>query len=220
MGHSQNKLVDYIKIISENKKLTKETGINKLSESEKKRLNELFNSVFILGIEASKKEQSKTSVPSKGIKKEKSNLVKKARLSFAYKSKVVSDDGDILKLVNGAVVEITYGFLGYVGYGKKAVLYKDSHQWKIWVEGKKLYRCDLLKQPNFGRSYSVEQLTVTEVKGNGAILVMDNGEMYEVSDIYSYSTSLWGFNEVLLLDGYELINLDTGDEIIEVTKIR
>ena len=53
-----------------------------------------------------------------------------------YITKIDEDKGDVLKLANGAVVEITRGFLGFVGFRKDAVLYKEGRGWKIWVEGR------------------------------------------------------------------------------------
>ena len=126
-----------------------------------------------------------------------------------------------MKLDNGAIVEISFGYLGHLGYRKDAVLYKTGHQWKIWIEGKKSYKCDLLKAPSYGSVYSIEELTITEIKGDGTILIMSDGSVYEVGSLYTINTSLWiGFNDALLLDGSELLNLDEGDEIIEVTRIK
>jgi hypothetical protein len=43
--------------------------------------------------------------------------------TIAYRTKVDSDHDDILKLENGAIVEITSGYIGYIGYRKTAILF-------------------------------------------------------------------------------------------------
>ena len=64
-------------------------------------------------------------------------------------TKIDEDSNDILKLENDAIVEISYGYLGYVGYRKDALLFKDRRQWKLWIEGKKVFKVDLLRSPSF-----------------------------------------------------------------------
>lgn len=220
--YPQEKSFDFIAEISKNQELSKEIGLKKLSNAEKAKLNELLNNIFFFGMETAKKEFSDTSNLSGSNKKaDNKKITKSQTTNIAYKTKIDSDDGDVLKLDNGAIVEISSGYLGHVGYRKNAVLYKSGRQWKIWIEGKKSFRCDLLKSPSYGSSYSIEELTITEVKGDGTILVMSNGSISEVGSLYTINTSLWiGFIDALLINDCELLNLDEGDEIIEVTKIR
>ena len=53
---------------------------------------------------------------------------------------------------------------------------------------------------------------VAEVKGDGAILIMTDDTIYEVNSIYTITTSMWlGYNDALVIDDYELINLDEAD---------
>ena len=220
--YSQEKSFDFIAEILQNQKLSEDIGLNKLSDAERIKLNKLLNNVYLYGVEIGKKKLTgATNTPKSDKSMSNENMQKAHYSNIGYKTKIDNDDGDVLKLDNGAMVEISFGYLGYVGYRKNAVLYKIGQQWKIWIEGKKLYRCDLLKSPSYGSSCSVEELTINEVKGDGTVLIMSNGSMYEVDSLYTINTSLWlGFNDALLLDGSELINLDEGDEIIEVTKIR
>ena len=61
---------------------------------------------------------------------------------------------------------------------------------------------------------------IAEVLGDGKILRMGDGSLYEVDDIHLLDTALWlGGSDALLLDGYQLINLDEGDEIVDVSPI-
>jgi len=108
-----------------------------------------------------------------------------------------------------------------VGFRKIAILYKNGRNRNIWIEGKRAYKCNLLKFPEYGIKSYGEKLFLQEVKGDGKILVMNNGSIYEVNDIYTINTSLWlGMTEVLIIDDYELVNLEEGEEIIEVTRIK
>ncbi len=55
-----------------------------------------------------------------------------------YITKVDEDKDDVLLLTNGGIVKITLEFLGFVGFRKDAVLFKDGSRWKIWIEAKKV----------------------------------------------------------------------------------
>ena len=55
-------------------------------------------------------------------------------------TKVESGDDDIVRLANGAVVEVTSGYLGYAGYRKDAVLLLTGSRCRLWIQGKRSYR--------------------------------------------------------------------------------
>ena len=220
--YAQNKKekIDIVAEISKNPELVKKIGLYKLYEKEKKSLNELLNNILDIGLNASKSNES-INKDSQYKSKAKSRKSVKRNSNVAYKSKIDSDNNDVLKLDNGAIVEITSGYLGYIGYRKNAVIYKIGNKWKIWIEGKRSFRCNVYKMPDYGIKYTVEELKILEVKGDGKILMMSDGSIYEVNDLFTINTALWlGFSEALLIDDYELINLDEGGEIIEVIKIK
>lgn len=111
-------------------------------------------------------------------------------------TKIDEDNGDILKLENDAIVEISYGYLGYVGYRKDALLFKDGGQWKLWIEGKKVYKVDLLRSPSSCRSPSTHQI---EAAANDEVFII-NGEKFEAQ------TYCLGWSEgenVIFIDGSE-----------------
>jgi hypothetical protein len=138
--------------------------------------------------------------------------------TIAYQAKIDSDSGDIIKLDNGAVVEIS-SYFGYLGYRKNAILYGSSYQCNIWIEGKKSYRCEFIKSPN-KRGTPAKLIHITEVKGNGSILVMLDGSIYEVDSIDEIYTSLWlGLSDGILINGMTLVNFNSG-EAVTVHKIR
>ena len=59
----------------------------------------------------------------------------------------------IYKLENGGIVEVTMGYVGYIGYRKKALLFPDGGRWKLWIEGKKSFPVDVLKAPTAAPTY-------------------------------------------------------------------
>jgi hypothetical protein len=71
-----------------------------------------------------------------------------------YKTVIEDDKGsDIFKLANGGIVEVRSGYVGYVGYRKKALLFPDGGRWKLWIEGKKSYPVEILKAPTSAPVY-------------------------------------------------------------------
>ena len=151
----------------------------------------------------------------------KSNIPKpKHNNTKAFKSKIDEDNDDILKLDNGALVEVTFGFLGLLGFRKDCIVFKSGYGWKIWIEGKKVFSCDILKEPDYSNSIEVEEVTISKVSYDGKIISLTDGSVFEVS-YQSYETTLWlGYSSALLINGFQIINLDEGSEIIDVVKIK
>lgn len=138
--------------------------------------------------------------------------------TIAYQTKISSDSDEIIKLENGAIVKVS-SYFGYLGYRKTAILYGSGHRCKIWIAGKKSYNCELLKQPN-RKGQPAKKVHISQVKGNGTILMMLDGSIYEVDSIDTIYTSLWlGISDGLLINGMTLINFDS-DEAINVSRIK
>ncbi|MEP2777163.1 MAG: hypothetical protein ABJQ29_15090 [Luteolibacter sp.] len=207
--------IDFLTIIKNSPETSKALGIEKLNMDEQATLNALLNRAYQLGAEHQTQEGNQ--VPGKPVQPG----AARAPAAPVYITKIDEDKGDVLKLANGGIVEITRGYLGYTGYRKDAVLYKDGRIWKIWIEGKKVFSCDILKAPENRPSASGESVSISEVKGNGKILSTLGGSFYEVGDLHTIETALWlGPFEALLIDGTRLLNLEAGGEIIDVTKVR
>ena len=208
--------IDFISILKGSPEAAKAVGLGKLTLEEQQALNALLNRAYQLGAENKVKQKQSASQPKRPKPKNRtfaSNSV--------YITKIDENNGDILKFDNGGIVEITLGFLGFVGFRKDAVLFKDGFGWKIWIEGKRAFKCDLLKAPETRSSGSGNEVYISEVKGDGKILIMADGSMYEVDDLYTIETSLWlGNSAALLIDGNRMLNLDEGGEIIDVTKLK
>ena len=138
----------------------------------------------------------------------------------AFVTKVKSDKDDVLILENGGIVKIRSGYLGYVGYRKDAVLFKSGSSWFIWVSGKKAYRCDLIDSPA-GKAVAATKTSIKQLKGNGAILETEDGSIYQVDRLGTITTSLWfAMTEVLVLDESRMLDLSSGGEMVEVTKLK
>lgn len=138
-----------------------------------------------------------------------------------YLTRVDTDSDELLKLENGAVVEITSGYLGYLGYRKRVILYQTGSGCKIWIEGKRLYRCDLVREPKVGRKVAVEELSVSSVSDNGEIIKATDGRVFEVNSLYTIDTTLWlAPFDAVLIDGSEMVNLEEGDEPVAVSRLR
>jgi len=200
--------IDFIQVIAQDTSTANSVGLKKLNVEERKKLNQVLNSIYQLGIkEGSKPTTGSTGSPSSGDK--------------AYKTRIESAEGDLLKLENGAIIEISSGYLGYVGYRKQAVLLNIGRQWKVWIEGKKVYKCELLRSSQRSSGSTVKSVYISEVRGGGSMLIMLDGSIYEVNNLYTITTGLWiGMSEAIIMDGTELLNLDEGDEFVEVTRIK
>lgn len=141
--------------------------------------------------------------------------------STVYVTEIDEDNDNILKLTNGGIVKITGGYLGHIGYRENAVLFEDGYSWKIWIEGKETFSCELVKAANTLSGSNGEKISIHEVKEDGKILTTLTGSSYEVSDLDTIVTALWiGHFEALLIDGTRLLNLDKGSKIINVTQLR
>ncbi len=212
--------IDFVSMLEMDTTWTRSLGLGKLTKAEKESLNRLLHTNFQLGLDFGSKRDSladhRGPVPT--MPDVNSAFDNK---DHAYLSKIEKDNDDVFQLENGAVVQISSGFLGHVGFRKKVVLFRTSRNWRIWIEGKRAYKCEVLKLPDYGNQHDVELLTLSESRAGGSILLTFDGSVFEVNSLYRFNTVLWlSTADLLLIDDYQMINLDTGDEMIEVVRIR
>lgn len=101
--------------------------------------------------------------PAAAAKQKEALAYKKENGIPIYRTVVESEKGgNIFILQNGAIVEVSFGFVGFIGYGKKALLYPESGTWKLWIEGKKVFNVSILKNPEGPPTYA---LTVSDILG-------------------------------------------------------
>lgn len=211
---------DFIQQISKSPDLVEKIGMRKLTVLEKSNLNSLLNQIYNLGLEEGIKQATALLVPSKSPTESESATALQASTITVYESDVESEEDEIIKLDNGAIIEITDSSIGYIGYNKDCILFELGSQWKIWIEDEGTYDCSLLKASAYGRTKEAELKYLSEVAGEGTILKMLDGSVYEVNSVDAVTTSIWlGASEVLIIDNYKLINLDEEDEMIEVQQL-
>jgi hypothetical protein len=209
--------IDFISILEQSPEKVKSLGLQKLNKEERASINVLLNQVYQLGL----KTQNQSTNQHQGSVGSSEVVEKKIAGIPVYITKIDDCTDDVLKLENGAIVETKSGYLGFVGFRKRAVLYKDARGWKIWIDGKKSFNCDVLKSPQYQTAKSGEKVSIVEVKGDGKYLVTSSGSLLEVNQVNTIETSFWiGYFEAIVIDGSQLINLENGGEIIDVTKIR
>jgi len=137
-----------------------------------------------------------------------------------YRSKIESDNDDIIKLRNGAVLEV-YNFFGFIGYNKDSLLFKEGNSWKLWIEGKKSYRCEIIKPPSTKPNVYLEKKQIMKVSSDGSFLTDFKGIIYEVNSLNTIDTQLWipPF-DVLMIDKHEIINTSDRSSVIRVQMIK
>jgi len=210
--------IDFLTRLESSPDLAAQIGWTKLTATEKKNLNDLLNLIFRAGREAGATLQSEPIADSKPSVE---SAPRPTGSVVVYRTKVESAEDAILRLENGAVIEVTSGYLGYLGYRKDAVLFRQTGSCRVWIEGKKTFRCLVLREPSLGRPTPADLVFISEVKANGSLLLLDDGSILEVDSVDTITTALWlGFSEALLMDDTELINLEQGDEVVSVTRIR
>ncbi len=96
-------------------------------------------------------------------------------------TRIADDNGDILKLTNGSIVEISFGFLGFVGFNKRALLFQTGGVGKLWVEGKKIFNVEVLRPSS---SCRVPYITTIELAHNDQTFIIDD-EVYKAQGICS-----------------------------------
>lgn len=141
----------------------------------------------------------------------------------AYLTTVDEYDDDVFHLGNDAVVEKTsFGFVGFVGFNKEALLYPTTRGANLWVEGKGLYEVEVLKGPDSEPDTRVALVDVSEVRGDGEFLELSSGDLLEVDPIETITTSLWlaPFRALFIYDG-RLLNLDQpSDGMVNIVGVR
>jgi hypothetical protein len=116
-------------------------------------------------------------------------------VSSVRKTKIVSIDGDILTLVNGALIKIPLKCNNYVSLETTVLLFEHKGLWKICTEKKKIFRVNILKPPqssNPPRIYTINS-------GRSHINVQINDMKYK-----AFCPGWEAYDKVTILKGSEL----------------
>lgn len=128
-----------------------------------------------------------------------------------YWTKIDSVNDEVVELANGAIVEVTSGYLGYVGTGKRALLHQSNG--RLWIEGKRQYVVKPLRTATAGARVSVIEKTIRSAAGDGSLFVFDDGTIFEpfiptfvgafseLQTCYVVDESMLLFNDGELIDG-------------------
>jgi hypothetical protein len=208
--------VDFLSPIKTNPALAKSVGLQKLTAQEQQALNQLLNRAYQIGTDSAVRQQN-PAVPIPGG----APPAQRAAANSVYLSRISENNGNVLNLENGAIVEVTGGFLGFIGIRKSCALYQEGRGWRISIEGKRDFSCSILKAAAVRPNGQATKISVSEVLGDGKFLKMLDGSLYEVDDLSMIDASLWlAPFDALLIDGNRLINLDEGGETVDVSKVR
>lgn len=134
-----------------------------------------------------------------------------------WESRIGDDKGGTLTLENGGIVKVTSGDVGDIGDQRESVVFWDGTSWKIWIEGKRAFPCDLLKRPPSGPT-NTERLTIDTITNDGDILITSGGAVFEVSSGTTPIAWTPGVS-VLLLGKSRMLNVEAG-RVIEVSRLR
>jgi len=200
---------DILAVIKRDDAQAKKIGLAKLTASEQDALGGALKAAYILGWESSRDMSAKAAQgPARdGV--------------TAVVSKVDELNDSIVKLRNGMIVELTSLAPTYVGFGKDCIVFKSGSGHKIWIAGKKTYRCDIIKSSDVARKRSIREDSIEEVRGNGALIKLLSSGLFEVDSLATITTSLWlPGSAVLVIDGTEMVCLDGGDDIVSVRALR
>ena len=128
-----------------------------------------------------------------------------------YFTTIEKENGNVLILGNKATVEITDSFIGFIGWNKKCLLFKDAGGYKIWIEGKKTFSCQLLRAPQDARPVELAPVKINEVKSDGKFLKLSDQRILKVGEFDNFATQFLVVpKDGLLLNTGELVILDDG----------
>jgi hypothetical protein len=118
------------------------------------------------------------------------------------------------------VLEV-YSFFGLIGFNKDSLLFKEGNSWRLWIEGKKSYRCKIIKPPFTKPNVYLEKKQIMKVTSDGSFLTDINGIMYEVNSLDTIETRLWiPPLDILIIDEIEVINMSLMSPAIIVQKLK
>lgn len=127
----------------------------------------------------------------------------------AYITRAESLEGDLVKLQNGAVLEVAY--MSYYSYGVPAIFFRLAGRGcELHVRGRSA-RCNIVRPPQ-GDGQACQKTAVSEVRAGGRVIRLLDGSLYEVP-YQPFLTALWAYNQVLLC-GLTIVDLSTAHEVI------
>jgi hypothetical protein len=207
---SSNAETNVLMVLEKDPVMSKKLGLAKLSKDEKQAWNNLLVQAFELGRSGGSGREAKASA-----------LATANSGSRLWLSKADLDGKEVILLRNGAIFQVSSGYVGY-GYSRDVALIQDGSRWTLWVSGKREFRGTLLQSPKAGTAVGFSRKTVSKVISDGSVVMMDDNTVYNVDSVAQIHTSLWlPLTEVLALETDQLINLNDATEgVVKATRLK
>jgi hypothetical protein len=138
----------------------------------------------------------------------------RSRVQSGYWTKVEEVSDSIVKLTNGAILE-PIGYVGYVGYGKRAFL--KSQTGVLWIEGKGDCHVSTLKGPMSSRRRSFTTKTISKSTADGSLFVFTDRTIFDPL-FPTFVGAFTDFQNCTVVEGTDLLFED--GQIIEGGIIR
>lgn len=183
--------IDFISFINESPETSKEIGLQKLSDEERKNLNLLFNRVYMMGVDVVAQRPENMST-----KKSKQVFSSLGMQKVEYLTDSIAEkEGKYIRLLGGSEWVLSSVSLALVTDDIiivfKEVIRKDKTKSKLavaYVDG------DEIVANYVGGKYIPQSgyiTTVVEVLGDGAILKLTDGSLLSIPQYDQYDTGWW-----------------------------
>ena len=129
------------------------------------------------------------------------------QLVTAFPGRVESAEEGRIRLDNGAVVEVTGGSVGRMAASKLAILLLHDETCRLWVDGRRTYRCDVLAVPDRRGDEGIET-SLLEISANGKVMRLMDGSYYRPRRLDWIDSSVWLAHARVVIIGETMINLD------------
>jgi hypothetical protein len=141
---------------------------------------------------------------------------------YAYRSWIRHRDQDLLELADGAVVRVQRPLPERLSLAADVVLFQTAISWNLWIEDLGAQPCRLVEPPAWYADPEPTVLTrIGLVAGRGAALLTVDGAVFDVDRFDVSTTEDWlPGSRLLLLSEGEAINLDCGDDAVELVRLR
>lgn len=202
-AQAQTPDLDLLTLLTAQPGTAERLGLFKLTASERVAWNELLNVVLRSSNGAPGYPGLQTPRPGFPV----------ARLPVSVFEGVIDDFAeDLVELSNGAVVELV-GSNGFARYRQEALLIGDDFQWRLWIEEVGTFAVRPVRQPSVGGRRG-EPVTIGEVLEYGEIIRLTDGRVLQVEPRDTFYSEGWRpLAEAILIEGYELLDLDRGERV-------
>ena len=137
---------------------------------------------------------------------------------YVYESRIDEQSDGVLELGNDAVVR-TPAYLGAVERSQEAILFILGSGCRIWVEGRGVYRCEVLRNPSDEAPTTPAMLIwIERIARDGALLHLAGGSVLEVLD-QKHVTNVWRPGEALLIGDSRVLPREGSEEVVNVVRM-